>query len=481
MHNTIPRRFRKNLLALGICTIVAPHTAWALGLANVPPGIKEPYVAPNVIISIDDSGSMRFRLNETTDKPPADNQITAPDSVTGVWDVAAPRINILKYALTKVFGDSAILPDRKIRLAWQAMWNNGKSPGVGAENSVQWSRNDFVISNRGANNVNGSDIGINSMRPLEGDISAVGNHRRNFLDFVDGLVPLNGTPTHLLFSQADEYMRKPLSSKGPWSTNPGGSGTTSTQYLGCRRNYHIVFTDGRWNGTASGGSQDDNEKAITLPGGTVYGSTTTASRPNNQLYADTYSNTLADWAFYSWSKPLQTSGLTGSLQPSADYNKAPLDESFGVDSNQNGASLKKFWNPRYDPATWPHMVTYTIGISNDATTWPGASNIVAPTQKVPFGYDGSFLDLVTGTKKWPDMSTGENVRALDLWHAALNGRGRFYSVMTGQDLEKAFREIIGQINTSNEGETTSTAASGSNASRYDVGTYTGVYEPLNAS
>ncbi|MDN8999644.1 hypothetical protein Q0P46_13895, partial [Staphylococcus aureus] len=77
-------------------------------------------------------------------------------------------------------------------------------------------------------------------------------------------------------------------------------------YLGCRRNYHIFMTDGRWNGTASGGSQDDTSKDITLPDGTVYGSRTASSRPKNQLDADTYSNTLADWSFKSWGTRLQT-------------------------------------------------------------------------------------------------------------------------------------------------------------------------------
>ncbi|MEN5181664.1 PilC/PilY family type IV pilus protein [Comamonas testosteroni] len=458
--NKIPHRFRRNLLTLAACAVVAPTATWALDLASVPPGTQEPYVAPNVIISIDDSGSMDFRLNETTGTPAADHSITAPDSITGAWDVKAARINILKYALKQVFSDTTILPDRKIRLAWQSMWNNGKSPD--------------------AKSVDSATMKTNSMRPLQGDLIAADSQRKNFINFVDSLKPASGTSSHLLFSQADAYMRRSLSASSPWSTNPGGSDAASTEYLGCRRNYHIVFTDGRWNGTASGDSQDDNSKSITLPDGGIYGSVSFSGRPNNNIYADAFANTLADWAFYSWSNPLQTSGLTGSIKPNAEYRRAPAVENFGVDSASKNVTLDRYWNPRYDPATWPHMVTYTIGISNDATTWPGAPTIIAPTQKVPFGYDNSFLDLASGNEKWPDMSIGESVRALDLWHAALNGRGRFYSVMTGRDLEKAFREIIGQINFSNEPETTSSAASGSNSSRHDVGTFTSAYEPANA-
>ena len=73
------------------------------------------------------------------------------------------------------------------------------------------------------------------------------------------------------------------------------------------------------------------------------------------------------------------------------------------------------------------MVTYTIGFSNEAVTWPGANQIIAPTIKVPFGYDNSFIDLVTGWETWPAMDNVDK-RSLDLWHAAINGRGRYYAV-----------------------------------------------------
>jgi len=71
-------------------------------------------------------------------------------------------------------------------------------------------------------------------------------------------------------------------------------------------------------------------------------------------------------------------------------------------------------------------------------------------------------------------------RSLDLWHAALNGRGRFYAVEKGEDLEKAFREIFGQINTETAPDLTSTATSGSNNTRSNVGKFIGAYEPTNA-
>lgn len=453
MPRTAAPNFRKNLLALAASAALAPGGAWALDLAEAPPGTVEPYVRPNVIISVDDSGSMDWRV---TSSSTGSSTVTEPNA-DGSWPTNAKRINILKYALKSIFDkthpkyDASLMPDKKIRLAWQTMHNNGRATD--------------------AENVNSSTMKTNSMRILQG------SHRTNFLSFVNSLTASNGTPSHLMFSQADAYMRQPLGTSSAWASDPG---TTGAPYLACRRSYHIFMSDGRWNGGVSGGSQD-NALNLTLPDGMVYGGATAADQAKTRLYRDTFNNTLADWAFLSWSSPMQTSGMTGTMQPAADYRAAPPTENFGNDKAGNPAILERYWNPRYNPATWPHMVTHTIGFSNDAVTWPGAPGIIAPptAERLPFSFNNasSFPDLVTGNHLWPDMGSGENVRALDLWHGALNGRGRFYAVTKGQDLEQAFRDIFGQINTATDPDLSSSATSGSNVSRSEVGKYTAAYEP----
>ena len=64
-----------------------------------------------------------------------------------------------------------------------------------------------------------------------------------------------------------------------------------------------------------------------------------------------------------------------------------------------------------------------------------------------------------------------------MWHAAINGRGQFYAVEKGEDLKKAFEQIIRTINTEVSPSITSTALSGSNISRSGVSKFTGNYEP----
>ncbi|WP_286999334.1 MULTISPECIES: pilus assembly protein [Comamonas] len=451
--------FRKSLLALAVAAIFTPYYAHALDLAQSPPGTVDPYVAPNVIISIDDSGSMGFRLNAAN--ATGANNTTIPNN-DGTWPASSRRMNVLKYALKQVFTDQSLLPDKKIRLSWQAMWNNGNS--VKKYNDLDYwyggsQENPGRNKTPGANNVGSGNK--NSMKILDA------THRSNFIEFVDYLLPQNGTPSHLMFKQADDYLRTKSNGNpvvgGPWATNPGGNDALSKEFLGCRRNYHIMMTDGRWNGTASGGNQES--QSTQLPDGTQY----TANSSQTRVYYDNYTNTLSDWAFYSWSNNLQPSIYDASnskkqISLSSDYRKAPDSEVIG------NVKIDKYWNPKYNPANWPHLVTYTIGFSDEAITWPGASSIQRPSETTPFGYDGSFPNFVNGTAVWPEMNN-ENRRALDLWHAAINGRGRFYAVSKGEDLEKAFREIIGVINTQAEPDRSSAAISGMSYQDKPVGMF----------
>jgi len=492
-HNHFPR-FRKNLLALAIGTALAPHGAWALDLVESPPLPKaqSSFIPPNVIISVDDSGSMGFA-------------VSGSDSTQ--------RMKVLKDSLTAVFSDTELIPDKGMRLAWQAMHNNGNSPNAAS--------------------VNSGSLNQNSMRRMDAYNNSSGKtHRQTFLDFVNNLSPNGGTPTHKMSSQADAYMRRTKSINGPWATKPGGTAAENTEYLGCRRNYHILMTDGRWNGAISGGAQDNVAWAASGDR-QAYSLTSDQTR----VYRDADSDTLADWAFKSWMDPLQTSGLvhTDKLKPSKAYDEAPATENFTaiklnivtVTGNTNNArktacqniggeylggtanncklpsetkslDLQKYWNPKYNPATWPHMVTYTIGFSNDAVTWPNAPEIIKPSIKAAdtvdgggyLGWDKGFADLVTGVQTWPTMdgsnttnngSFNEGKRALDLWHAAINGRGRFYPVTVAEDLAKAFREIIGKINEESASLPDQISAgggsSGSSIQSTNVGLFGVVYNP----
>ncbi|WP_404299873.1 pilus assembly protein [Alicycliphilus denitrificans] len=504
MPRTQNRPFQKNLLAIAIGAALTP--AWALDLVQEPPlpTSKSAFVAPNVIISIDSSGSMDDGVKtESTGSINTGKGYTEPYD-NGTWENTARRINVLKYSLDTVFRDTELIPDKKIRLAWQSF----------------------------ASNVDSSTMQTNSMRPLPE--STTTGHRKNFLDFVKNVKPSGYTPSHKMFKQADDYMRRPVSGNknSPWSTDPGGTGSKAEEYLGCRRNYHIIMTDGRWNSlTNTYRIGEIDYKNTTLPDGKSYDITS----DQTNIYKSDDPSTLADWAFQSWAVPLQDASKlkeADKLKPSKVYEDAPATESFtgsktvdiyeeqpvyrdippclrwskngknclewtqgqtgttqvkvGTREETKTVDLEKYWNPKYNPATWPHMVTYTIGFSNAAITWPSSTGIISPSEKTPFNYNGSFPELVTGLQKWPSMDTTNSdtdveQRSLDLWHSAINGRGLFYAVTEAEDLAKAFREIIGKINTESAPLPDEIAGGGStsgyNVSQNNAGIFASIYSP----
>ncbi|WP_143325839.1 hypothetical protein [Vandammella animalimorsus] len=99
---------------------------------------------------------------------------------------------------------------------------------------------------------------VNSMRSFEGE------HRERFLDYLNSLDPYQGTPSHKMMKQVFDYMSEPgLDIDSPWAKEPGVKGKP---YLECRRAYHIFLTDGAWNSQSSSlmppsGSRDENSIA----------------------------------------------------------------------------------------------------------------------------------------------------------------------------------------------------------------------------
>ena len=142
------------IISLLISGLGMPSVAMAgnyLDLVQYPAGSSGKEPAPNVIISVDDSGSMGWdtggcmtpdldtrygtRFNEDGAKYVPDNDPTATPTncpATRAGNTNKSRIRALKDALTAQFGDAnatpgtkGSTPDNSIRLAWQTMHNNG--------------------------------------------------------------------------------------------------------------------------------------------------------------------------------------------------------------------------------------------------------------------------------------------------------------------------------------------------------------------
>ncbi len=212
--------------------------------------------------------------------------------------------------------------------------------------------------------------------------------------------------THLRRAVGDvgEYYSR-TDNKGPWGNTPGSNDPTA--HLACRKSYNILMTDGYWNSDPA-----ENKLArlnvdglpgpvITNLGGNSY--QYLPSRP----FADLAADTLADVAMYYWNRDLRPD-LPNAVKPDAA-----------------------------NPAFWQHMVTFTVGMGVDGT--------LKSPEDLP--------DLQSGAKNWPLLVPGDSPSAIDdLWHAAINGRGRYLNAADPTSFATELSKVLEEIANRNASE-----------------------------
>ncbi len=272
--------------------------------------------------------------------------------------------------------------------------------GAGRAFSQQGSnmRVGFAAINQGTKTVDGvSSPGavVRGVRPFSGT-----NRQNFFSDLYTYSIGTAGTPLRRALDDVGKYFER-TDDQGPWGATPGTAGGTQ---LSCRQNYNILMTDGYWNGdaapTPAARENVDNTAGNTIIG-TDSGQPATFTYSPAHPYSDSHSSTLADAAMYYWNRDLRTD-LTNNV-PVGNVNKA----------------------------FWQHMVTFTVGL--------GVTGTLNPATALP--------GLTSGATAWPapvsNSTTGVNID--DLWHAAVNSRGNFFSASDPETfanaLSKSLREI----------------------------------------
>ena len=421
-------------IALLLLSIQSTAFAAPYNLVQYPAGTGSRQPTPNVVVSVDDSGSM-----------------------------GAAGMQSLRAALSATFAPSN-LADGSIRLAYQAMTACRNIPATSANSDSMCYLNGQAW---------------NTMRDLQGksDPSELSS-RGQFFRFINGLGANSSTYSHNMVLNAGEYL-KTTGINNPYNSTPGQA---DSDPLACRKSYHIFMTDGGWNAFRSNNMfnfGDVDGLPRTLGDGTTnYDPLAAQSR----IYADSWGGffsasqtnlpTLSDLSFKYWAEDLQP-GIANNLIPSMPQNS---NETFTAGSASQ--ILTPFWNPRNNPATWQNMITYTIGYNN-AASWPNiATNpIFNATQGM---YGGDFSAAIVGTKAWRNpLTANEAGRAEELWHMAINGRGRFYPARTPQDLMNAFNTIVQSVVADNTTPITSFAASSTNNQQSDVGVFISGYAADN--
>ncbi|WP_426161975.1 pilus assembly protein [Pseudoduganella sp. R-32] len=202
--------------------------------------------------------------------------------------------------------------------------------------------------------------------------------------------PLGGTP-----------LRNSLDSLGKMYKGTSTRYKDPVQYS-CQKNFTILATDGYWNDSYNGVADTDGAAGVTLP-----------SRDALQT-----PNTLADVAYYYYHNDLRTSCSSSDV---CTNNVAPSGANADVD----------------DVAQHQHMTTFTIGLGVDGTL------TYDPNYKT--SNSGDYFNIKQGVTKWPAPSGNAPETIDDLWHAAVNGRGTYFSTKDPAALEGGLRKALRSI------------------------------------
>jgi type IV pilus assembly protein PilY1 len=285
-----------------------------------------------------------------------------------------------------------------LRLGWQALGTSDSCILVTANANC-----------RGISN-SSSTTYDNRLRPF------TGAHRAAFFTWLGDVYYNQSTPLLQAVARVGELL-KTSGSNSPYAYDPGNS---ESPVYGCRASYSLVVTDGIWNSAYTSSNVDGS--AATLPDGQQYAP--------QAPFQDTTSSTLADLAFLYWRTDAQP-GLDNKVPP---YNTVTSNEVRGTNT------LSPYWNPRNDPATWQHLTGFYVGIGLSSALinpdWDGDT------------FAGGYAGLAEGTTPWPvagaDNSVNQN-NVYDLWHAAINSRGEFFSAENASDLINSLGKVVTRI------------------------------------
>ncbi|HYR26552.1 MAG TPA: PilC/PilY family type IV pilus protein, partial [Aquabacterium sp.] len=93
-----------------------------------------------------------------------------------------------------------------------------------------------------------------------------------------------------------------------------------------------------------------------------------------------------------------------------------------------------------DTATTQHMTTFTLGLGVSGTVMYEANYETAPN----ISNKTQYYDILNGTADWPNPTT-DPAKIDDLWHAAVNGRGVYYSASDPNSLVRGLSDALSGI------------------------------------
>ncbi len=203
-------------------------------------------------------------------------------------------------------------------------------------------------------------------------------------------------------------LRTALSKVGRMYAGKLLTGSNDPVQYSCQQNFAILATDGYWNG-------DDGYKT---DGSTAVGNQDGGDTLPPMRDALGASDSLADVAMYYYKTDLRAPNATGAIT--------------GVEVGKN--------NVRGDDNKQQHMTTFTLGLGLKGTL--NSDNYLS-------GGSADYNAILAGTKNWPKPSADDPTTIDDLWHAAVNGRGTYFSAKDPTTLVTGLTKALAGIDVRN--------------------------------
>ncbi|WP_158610245.1 pilus assembly protein [Herminiimonas sp. KBW02] len=198
------------------------------------------------------------------------------------------------------------------------------------------------------------------------------------------------------------------------------------------------------------------------------------------------SDTLADVAAYYYNTDLRNSDATG-----ADATGTCTGPIIAPSTTANNLCDNNVPANGLDVATTQHMTTFTLGLGAQGQM------IYAPTDGKDYWNDtsGDFYDIKKGTTAnpasgicswqssgactWPIPASNSNANIDDLWHAAINGHGAYFSASDPASLSSSLISALTTIvNTPRPGTAAAAASSNPNVSASDNYVFSSSYKSV---
>jgi len=370
-----------------------------------------------------------------------------------------------RTSLSRVFGSlGGKTPDggfgSTVRVAWQNLNSSGfKLPAKAIISAL--------IDTASCGNAASADPG-NLQTPTD-TAKPPACYRSAFFNWIFQTPANGGTPSVNATSRAGQFFQRGGSGDSNKTANyktlrdpyweAGKVLSDGTQAAGaelyCRQNFHMLVTDGLFN---------ENNVAVpaaitTLPDQTVFN----PSASYNAIFQTKHSSSgssgteasLSDLAFYYWATNLRpdlydppNGKFVPPYLPDTTTGVVPTTDISAASANSAHVNNEIYFNPKNDPANWPHLVQYMVGLGVS-----GVLNYSDDTDcSVSTSSDACLLRKgsknSSGASGWPtpsDPSPGIAANIDDTWHAALAGRGNFFNAGNPQSLVDQLSAILSNI------------------------------------